>query len=174
MQINEKLSFETDVAVLFTFIMPNALHILGLTSWSTCCYMSINHFLGERKEELKTTVCAVFLQKQEVIFRQPRMTCDVSLLSLPCSVFSVMVASPECCWVGDSQMYHLKGSFLPKCSSASLQRVCVLLAPHLPLPTPSLTVCSTAHDLLGLGFVTVPGLPKNQLQRRCCALVDYL
>lgn len=53
MQINEKLSFETDVAVLFTFIMPNALHILGLTSWSTCCYMSINHFLGERKEELK-------------------------------------------------------------------------------------------------------------------------
>lgn len=81
MQINEKLSFETDVAVLFTFIMPNALHILGLTSWSTCCYMSINHFLGERKEELKKTVCPVFPQK-EVVFRQPGMTCDVSLLSL--------------------------------------------------------------------------------------------
>lgn len=31
-QINEKLSFETDVAVLFTFIVPNTLHILGLTS----------------------------------------------------------------------------------------------------------------------------------------------
>lgn len=98
-QINEKLSFETDVAVLFTFIVPNTLHILGLTSWSTCCYMSINHFLGESKEGLKTP-CAAFLQNQGIVFRQPGITCDISHPSLPCPVYSVTMASPGWCSEG--------------------------------------------------------------------------
>lgn len=145
-QINEKLSFETDVAVLFAFIVPNTLHILGLTSWSTCCcYTSINHFLGGRITE---TLCAVFLQKQEIVSSQPGTTCDISLLPPPCPVFSVTMASPEWCW--GSRWHKCATERAPCCQSAPqhLSRECA--PPHLPLPTPSHSLLYS-QDLLRAG-----------------------
>lgn len=158
-QINEKLSFETDVAVLFTFIVPNTLHILGLTSWSTCCYMSINHFLAERKERFKNP-------RVQTLSRNKELLSDSQVQPVTFHFHHDHALCFQWQWpaLGGAlrelvtQMCHWKGSFLPKCCSASLQRVCVPLAPHLPLLTPSLTVCSAAQDLLGAG---VYYLPKN-------------
>lgn len=62
--------------------------MLGLTSWSTCCYMSINCFLGERKGKFYKML-AVFLQQQEIVFRQVGIIFDISLWSLACPVLSV-------------------------------------------------------------------------------------
>lgn len=149
-QINEKLSFETDVAVLFTFIVPNTLHILGLTSWSTCCcYMSINHFLGGRKQGLQKP-CVHLSPETRNSFQPARYNLwhFPSATTMPC--LSSDDSQP---WVvlreQVTQMCHWKGSLLPKCSSAPLQRECT---PRLPLPTPSHTVCSTLRIFWGLGF----------------------
>lgn len=48
-QLNKKESFETDVVVLYTFVLSNKLHVLGLISRSTCSYVNIIHFLGGMK-----------------------------------------------------------------------------------------------------------------------------
>ena len=106
-QINKKQSFETDVAVSYAFVLPNTCTCQGQPPDLHVAASALT-ISWEGGRENFNKMLAVFLQQQEIAFRQVDITFDISLLSLACPVLSVMMASPEWCsqGAGHSQMCH--------------------------------------------------------------------